>query len=150
MLPFSGRYSKANSHAVEAQAPHGAGTKGGFVKIRVAQYLFAIVVSQLAVAHLSSSWAESQNGIAAVYSFESGSRTASGQKLDPEALTAAHRTLPFGTKVKVTNKKNGRSVIVTINDRGPFTRGRIIDLTPAAARVLGFSALAPVTVDIEG
>jgi rare lipoprotein A len=52
--------------------------------------------------------------------------------------------------VKVTNKKNGRSVIVTINDRGPFTRGRIIDLTPAAARVLGFSALAPVTVDIEG
>jgi rare lipoprotein A len=120
------------------------------VKIRVAQYLFAIVASQLAVAHLSSSWAESQNGIAAVYSFESGSRTASGQKLDPEALTAAHRTLPFGTKVKVTNKKNGRSVIVTINDRGPFTRGRIIDLTPAAARVLGFSALAPVTVDIEG
>ena len=73
--------------------------------------------------------------------------TASGQKLNPEALTAAHRTLPFGTKVKVTNKHNGHSVVVTINDRGPFVRGRIIDVTPAAARVLGFSGLAQVTVD---
>jgi rare lipoprotein A len=120
------------------------------VKFRMAQYLFAIAVSQLPGADLSYSWAESQNGIAAVYSLESGSSTASGQKLDPEALTAAHRTLPLGTRVRVTNRKNGRSVIVTINDRGPFTRGRIIDLTPAAARVLGFSSLALVTVDIEG
>jgi rare lipoprotein A len=66
--------------------------------------------------------------------------------LNPENLTAAHRTLPFGTKVKVTNKSNGRSVVVTINDRGPFVRGRIIDLSPAAARVLGFSGLTQVTV----
>jgi len=57
--------------------------------------------------------------------------------------------LPFGTKVKVTNKRNGRSVTVRINDRGPFVRGRIIDLTPAAARVLGFSGLAPVEVTKE-
>ena len=61
-------------------------------------------------------------------------------------LTAAHRTLPFGTKVTVTNKRNGRSVTVRINDRGPFVRGRIIDLTPAAAHALGFSDLAPVEV----
>jgi rare lipoprotein A len=61
-------------------------------------------------------------------------------------LTAAHRTLPFGTKVKVTNRRNGRTVTVRINDRGPFIRGRIIDLTPAGARALGFSGLAPVTV----
>jgi rare lipoprotein A len=67
--------------------------------------------------------------------------------LNPQALTAAHRTLPFGTKVKVTNKHNGHSVVVTINDRGPFVRGRVIDVTPAAARVLGFSGLAQVTVD---
>jgi rare lipoprotein A len=144
------RYFQANGHATAAQAPRGAGTRGGVVKIRIVRYLFAIVASQLPVAHLSSSWAESQNGIAAVYSLESGSRTASGQRLNPEALTAAHRTLPFGTKVKVTNKKNGLSVTVTINDRGPFTRGRIIDLTPAAARVLGFSSLAQVALDIEG
>jgi rare lipoprotein A len=88
-----------------------------------------------------------QAGIASVYSHESGSRTASGQKLNGEALTAAHRTLPLGSKVKVTNKRNGRSVIVTINDRGPFVRGRIIDVTPAAARALGLSGLTQVTVN---
>jgi rare lipoprotein A len=61
-------------------------------------------------------------------------------------MTAAHRTLPCGTKVRVTNKKNGKSVTVTINDRGPFVGGRVIDVTPAAARALGFSGLAPVSV----
>ena len=91
--------------------------------------------------------AADRGGVASVYSTESGGKTASGQKLNPQALTAAHRTLPFGTKVKVTNKHNGYSVVVTINDRGPFVRGRVIDVTPAAARVLGFSGLAQVTVD---
>ena len=91
--------------------------------------------------------AAERGGVASVYSTESGGGTASGQKLNPNALTAAHRTLPFGTKVKVTNKHNGRSVVVTINDRGPFVRGRVIDMTPAAARVLGFSGLAQVSVD---
>jgi len=92
--------------------------------------------------------AANQTGVASVYSHESGSGTASGQKLDREAFTAAHRTLPFGTKVKVTNKSNGRSVIVTINDRGPFVRGRVIDVTPAAARELGFSGLTQVALDV--
>jgi rare lipoprotein A len=89
--------------------------------------------------------AMAQSGIASVYAY-SGEKTASGQRAHPGGFTAAHRTLPFGTKVKVTNKRNGRSVTVRINDRGPFVRGRIIDLTPAAARVLGFSGLAPVEV----
>ena len=89
--------------------------------------------------------AMAQSGIASVYAY-SGEKTASGQRANPGGLTAAHRTLPFGTKVKVTNKRNGRSVTVRINDRGPFVRGRIIDLTPAAARALGFSGLAPVEV----
>jgi rare lipoprotein A len=62
------------------------------------------------------------------------------------ALTAAHRTLPFGTKVRVTHSKSGRSVVVTITDRGPFVRGRIIDLAPAAARLLGISGIAPVMI----
>jgi|tagenome__1003787_1003787.scaffolds.fasta_scaffold20952308_2 rare lipoprotein A len=61
-------------------------------------------------------------------------------------LAAAHRTLPFGTKVLVTHGNNGKSVLVTIIDRGPFVRGRIIDLAPAAARLLGISGLAPVTI----
>jgi rare lipoprotein A len=64
------------------------------------------------------------------------------------AFTAAHRTLPFGTKVRVTHSKSGKSVVVTITDRGPFVRGRIIDLTPAAGRLLGISGLAPVIIAI--
>jgi rare lipoprotein A len=88
-----------------------------------------------------------QSGIASVYGYNGG-KTASGERARPSGLTAAHRSLPFGTKVRVTNRKNGRSVVVRINDRGPFVRGRIIDLTPAAAHVLGFSGLAPVTVGV--
>jgi rare lipoprotein A len=91
-----------------------------------------------------------QTGIASVYSTESGSGTASGQRLNPHALTAAHRSLPFGTKVKVTNKRNGKSVVVSINDRGPFVRGRVIDLTPAAAKAIGMSGLAPVELEVVG
>jgi rare lipoprotein A len=64
-------------------------------------------------------------------------------------MTAAHRSFPFGSHVRVTNRRNGRSVVVTVNDRGPFVRGRIIDVTPAAARALGFSGLAQVTVERE-
>jgi rare lipoprotein A len=90
-----------------------------------------------------------QSGIASVYAYEGG-RTASGERASPGALTAAHRTLPFGTMVRVTNRSSGRSVVVRINDRGPFVRGRIIDLTPAAARALGFSGLANVEVDVVG
>ena len=76
------------------------------------------------------------SGIASVYGQSSGSRTASGDRLQEAALTAAHPSLPFGTRVAVSNKRNGRTVTVRINDRGPFVRGRVIDLTPAAARAL--------------
>src|SRR3954467_4976436 len=86
-----------------------------------------------------------ESGIASVYAYDGG-KTASGERANPRALTAAHRTLPFGSTVKVTNKNNGRVVYVRITDRGPFTRGRIIDVTPAAARQLGFDGLASVTV----
>ena len=79
-----------------------------------------------------------------------GKRTASGEPFDQYAMTAAHRQLPFGTRVLVTNRSNGRSVVVRINDRGPFVRGRVIDLMPAAARALGFSGLAPVTLAVLG
>jgi rare lipoprotein A len=92
---------------------------------------------------------DSRSGMASVYSLESGHLTASGARLDPAAFTAAHRTLPFGTKARVTNQHNGRSVVVTINDRGPFVHGRIIDLTPAAARAIGFSSVTPVTLTLE-
>jgi rare lipoprotein A len=105
-------------------------------------------VSQFSFFLLAPASAADQSGVASIYSTESGSGTASGQKLNPGALTAAHRSLPFGTKVRVTNKNNGRSVVVTINDRGPFVRGRVIDVTPAAARALGFSGLTQVTLNV--
>lgn len=93
--------------------------------------------------------ASAQSGIASVYDYPGG-RTASGEHGSPSALTAAHRTLPFGTLVRVTDHENGRSVVVRINDRGPFVRGRVIDLSPAAAHALGFSGLAQVTLDVVG
>ena len=93
--------------------------------------------------------AAGHSGLASVYSYRGG-RTASGERAVPGGLTAAHRSLPFGTRVKVTNRRNGKFVVVRINDRGPFIRGRIIDVTPAAARTLGFSGLAPVTVEVVG
>lgn len=79
-----------------------------------------------------------------------GRLTASGERFNQYVMTAAHKTLPFGTKVRVTNLNNGTSVIVRINDRGPFTPGRVIDLSSAAARVLGMiqSGVAPVKVEV--
>ena len=89
--------------------------------------------------------AYAESGTASVYS---GGDTASGEQENSGALTAAHRTLPFGTMVQVTNKDNGRSITVRINDRGPFTLGRVIDLTPAEARPTWISDLAPVDLTV--
>ncbi|MCY1284397.1 Endolytic peptidoglycan transglycosylase RlpA [compost metagenome] len=78
-----------------------------------------------------------------------GKRTASGERFNQNALTAAHRTLPFGTRVRVTNLRNDRTVVVRINDRGPYGRGRIIDVSHKAAEVLGMirSGVVPVRVE---
>ena len=76
-----------------------------------------------------------------------GRRTASGERYDKRALTAAHRTLPFQTRVKVRNLENGRELVVRITDRGPFARGRIIDLSQASAQALGVRGLARVSVE---
>lgn len=102
-----------------------------------------LVISTIAMPVVASA----QTGIASIYS---GGRTANGEHARASGLTAAHRTLPFGTMVRVTNQRSGRSVVVRINDRGPFIRGRVIDLMPAAAHVLGFSGLAPVTLAVVG
>ncbi|MGV3729918.1 MAG: septal ring lytic transglycosylase RlpA family protein [Sphingopyxis sp.] len=81
---------------------------------------------------------EIDGGVASYYGNElAGNRTASGERFDPGQLTAAHRSLPFGSKVRVTNMSTGDSVIVRINDRGPFHRGRVIDVSHAAAREIG-------------
>ena len=95
----------------------------------------------------TSGGGRSFSGMASYYGNESGSRTASGQRMNANAMTCAHRSLPFGTKLRVTH--GGQSVVVTVNDRGPFVRGRIIDVTPAGAAALGFSGLTQVTVERE-
>jgi rare lipoprotein A len=102
----------------------------------------------------TSVWAQSvgdtETGLAAVYADSlNGHATASGQTYDRSKLTAAHTRLPFGTMIRVTNRSNGRSVIVRVNDRGPLRAGRILDISPAAADRLGFSrGIRHVTLEV--
>ena len=93
-----------------------------------------VLASSLVLA--STIGASAQCGSASWYALTS--KTANGERMNPAAMTAAHRSLPFGTKLKVTNQRNGKSVVVRINDRGPFIKGRVLDLSKAAANTLGF------------
>ena len=102
--------------------------------IKFAATAVAVSASLMLAASTTSSFA--QCGSASWYALTS--KTASGERMNPAALTAAHRSLPFGTKLKVTNPENGKTVVVRINDRGPFIRGRVLDLSKAAARELDF------------
>ena len=89
-------------------------------------------------------------GLASFYGAKfNGRRTASGEKFSNGTLTAAHKTLPFGSKVLVTNVRNGKSVVVRINDRGPYVRGRIIDLSKAAAKKIGLGSSGTARVKLE-
>lgn len=92
--------------------------------------------------------AKAQCGGASWYALTS--TTASGERMNPAAMTAAHRSLPFGTKVRVVNRRNGKAVVVRINDRGPFVSGRILDLSKAAAEKLGFLRAGHTKVCLEG
>jgi rare lipoprotein A len=88
-------------------------------------------------------------GVASYYGNElAGHRTASGERFDPGQLTAAHRTLPLGTKLRVTNPANGKSVVVRVNDRGPFARGRVLDLSKSAASQIGLVARGSGRVEL--
>ena len=91
------------------------------------------------------------NGTASWYSYQKGNKshkTASGEVFSPHKHTAAHRTLPFGTRVKVTNLRTDKSVIVTINDRGPYKKGRVIDLSKSAAKMIGMAGIDKVSLKI--
>lgn len=88
--------------------------------------------------------ASAQCGKASWYALHS--KTASGERMQPYALTAAHRSLPFGTKIRVSNSKTGKSVVVRINDRGPFIKGRFLDLSKGAARSIGMGGIGSVCV----
>lgn len=116
---------------------------------RRARVAFATVAAATFVA-LSATAASAQCGSASWYALSS--KTASGERMNASLMTAAHRSLPFGSKVKVTNQRNGKSVVVRINDRGPFIKGRVIDLSKAAANKLGFvsSGHAPICISQSG
>ena len=114
--------------------------------------LAAAGVGMIATAANGASPPPQQEGMASVYSKDfDGKRTASGERYDSRALTAAHRTLPLGTQIRVTNLDNGKSVRVRVNDRGPHVGGRIVDLSSSAAAALGFSTgVARVRIEILG
>jgi len=114
-----------------------------------------VLCATLALACLSlPASAQTQRGIASWYDCKQPGEcsrhkiTASGERFNPNAMTAAHKTLPLGSRVRVTHKRTGRSITVRINDRGPFVRGRIIDLSAAAARRLGMGGLAQVEMKV--
>ena len=114
--------------------------------IRIA-LLAASLMTVTAVSLVEANAGAAQCGRASWYALTS--RTASGERMNPSAMTAAHRSLPFGTKVKVTNKKNGKSIVLRINDRGPFIKGRIIDVSKAAASRLGFIGAGHTSVCVS-
>jgi rare lipoprotein A len=102
------------------------------------------------LAPLAAQEAAAQSGVASYYGgHHHGRRTASGERFNMNAMTAAHRSLPFGTRLRVTDTRTGRNVVVRVNDRGPFIRGRVVDLSVAAARSLGMmgSGVAPVRLE---
>lgn len=129
--------------------PKNAGIAGSR---RCAGRLAAVVgaLTAILVAPGAAQAGHAMRGLAAYYS--EGQATASGERFNARAMTAAHRTLPFGTRVRVTRTDNGRSVIVRINDRGPYGGGRIIDVSVAAAQALGMTGrgVAPVALEVVG
>ena len=107
-------------------------------------------VCALAVIGVAASEGAAQAACGTASWYHEGSRTANGERYRPDGISAAHKTLPFGTKVLVRNQRTGRSVTVRINDRGPFIRGRIIDLSRGAKRVIGMDGLASVCLTVLG
>jgi peptidoglycan lytic transglycosylase len=129
------RHHHHGHHAHQASTAESGGSSGGSWRD-----------ANAAIAPSSGS-GHSFSGMASFYGNESGSKTASGQRFNQNAMTCAHRSLPFGTKLRVTH--GGQSVVVTVNDRGPFVRGRVLDLSTAAARAVGLTSVGVGRVTAE-
>ena len=136
--PSSAHASSAHAHSTHAHSAHAYSAHATHGSDHSSHDKHT---TDAGAAHADGSY--SGAGLASVYS---GRQTASGEHVTAGGMTAAHRTLAFGTSVTVLNNRNGRTVVVTINDRGPFVRGRVIDLSPAAARAIGVSGVAPVSL----
>lgn len=122
---------------------------GGNTKRGRANYSYSVKGQHYHVISHESAACYSEKGTATWYGFEGGSRTASGESYNPWGMTAAHKTLPLGSRVKITNLTNGSSVVVRINDRGPFGKGRLIDCSKGAAQKLGFVSRGTVPVHVQ-
>lgn len=108
--------------------------------------LSAIVLLAVAARARAETCIASHYGVGDGYG---GRRTASGERMNPQAMTAAHRRLPFGTHVRVTNLRNGKTVAVRVTDRGPWIKGRCIDLSYGAARAVGISGIGRVSIEVD-
>ena len=141
-LPYSGHELNGNQRSFETTTECGVYSKSNVLRTTVVAGAIALggFVSGVEAKSL-------QAGAASWYGpgFQ-GRQTANGERFNTHAMTAAHRSLPFGSRVKVTNNQTGRSVVVRINDRGPFVHGRIIDLSKASAQAIGISGVGRVTL----
>lgn len=137
--------SPINLSPVKSRSVRTAKLRPANLRTRAFLNTAAALVSVIGI--VAGSTALAQSGIASIYQV---GKTANGEFARPNAMTAAHKTLPFGTMVRVTNRQSGRSVVVRINDRGPYTRGRVIDLSSAAARAIGVQGLPRVDVAVVG
>lgn len=143
------RVSHRASHSRQAYAPRRGVKHSRYAsRNRVVRRNYASAPARKhRVSQVASGGRGASSGMASYY--WQGQMTASGARFNPGALTAAHRSLPFGTRVRVTNRSNGRSVVVTINDRGPFVGGRIIDLSRAAAQAISMTGQGVAAVSLE-
>lgn len=128
-----------------SQELSGTGKVGRLGGIFASETMIRPICVALAISCLSAP-AFAEICVASHYGY-GGHRTASGERMDPNAMTAAHRTRPFGSHVTVTSHSTGRRITVRINDRGPFVKGRCIDLSNGAARVLGIAGTSMVSLD---
>lgn len=140
-------YKKSSYKKASYKKQHAVAHKKGSHAARRAAAHQKRVAKKASGSYSAVSHSGGGSGIASYY--WQGQQTASGARFNPNGLTAAHRTLPFGTRVRVTNNSNGRSVVVTINDRGPFIKGRIIDLSRGAAQVIGMTGAGLARVSVE-
>lgn len=115
------------------------------------RWTITVVFVGCVVSNMAMAQTREFSGVAAYYSSDYSGRTACGERYDPHKYTAAHRSLPFGTRLRVTDPKSHRSVTVVVNDRGPFTKGRVLDLSLAAAKALRMMdrGLMKVTAVVE-
>jgi rare lipoprotein A len=139
-----------SAHLALALLIAGLGTSTAGRAVTPAQAAQAIIVEEETEEEVPAAAKHVGEGEASYYGNElAGNRTASGERFNPRALTAAHRTLPLGSKLRVTNQANGRSVIVRINDRGPFAKSRLIDVSYAAAQQINMIRAGKARVRLE-